>query len=42
MRKSCFQKRKINANLLNSLFLNKVVAISGAGGSIGSKLSHKL
>ena len=36
------KKEKINANLLNSLFLNKVVAISGAGGSIGSKLSTQI
>ena len=36
------KKEKIDANLLNSLFLNKVVAISGAGGSIGSKLSTQI
>ena len=36
------KKENINTNLLNKLFLNKVVAISGAGGSIGSKLSIQI
>ena len=36
------KKEKIKTNLLNNFFLNKVVAISGAGGSIGSKLSIQI
>lgn len=33
---------KININFLNQLFKNKVVAISGAGGSIGSVISTEI
>ncbi len=36
------KKEQIDSKLLNKIFLNKVVAISGAGGSIGSKLSTQI
>ncbi len=36
------KKEKIDLSLLNKLFFDKNVAISGAGGSIGSKLSTEI